>query len=120
MKLTLTTLTILFTLSLNAQSYIGCSLNLNFTKDSTSIIYSLQAAGNTQWTPVLNLGPQKDSKEGWIYDEWIPIQTNIKPVSDFLTTFIGTQYRKESVSGVVEVQAKYCVYVLSKTESIKK
>lgn len=109
---TITTLTlILFSLNLKAQ-LISCPSDLNFKKDSITITYGLQSSGTTNWTNILNIKPNSQAKEGFAYDEWIPLQTNVQPVSDFLTTFLATQYRSNQVAGTIEMQAYYCVYVI--------
>jgi len=91
---------------------ISCPSDLNFKKDSIHITYGLQSSGTTNWTNILNIKPNGQAKEGFAYDEWIPLQTNVQPVSDFLTTFLATQYRSNQVAGTIEMQAYYCVYVI--------
>lgn len=111
MKLLTTFTLILFSLTLKAQ-LISCPSDLNFKKDSITITYGLQSSGTTNWTNILNIKPNSQAKEGFAYDEWIPLQTNVQPVSDFLTTFLATQYRSNQVAGTIEMQAYYCVYVI--------
>lgn len=113
MKL-LTTLTlILFTLSIKAQ-VISCPPSLNFKKDTSQVNYALQTSGFTNWTKIISTNPNGNAKEGYVYDLWIPLKTNVNPISDFLTTFIATQYRSNQSSGDIEMQACYCVYVITK------
>lgn len=111
MKLLITLTLALFSLSLSAQ-LISCPPDLNFKRDTISASYGLQSSGTTNWTNILNVKPNGTAKEGYVYDEWIPLQTNIQPVSDFLTTFLATQYRSNPVAGTIEMQAYYCVYVI--------
>lgn len=111
MKLISTITLILFSLTLKAQ-LISCPPELNYTKDTLNITYGLQSAGTTNWTNILNIKPNQTAKEGYVYDEWILLNTKVNPVSDFLTTFLATQYRSNQVAGTVEMQAYYCVYVI--------
>ena len=91
---------------------ISCPPELNYSKDTLNITYGLQSAGTTNWTNILNIKPNQAAKEGYVYDEWILLNTKVNPVSDFLTTFLATQYRSNQVAGTVEMQAYYCVYVI--------
>lgn len=115
MKLITTLTLVLFTLTLKAQ-LISCPPELSFTKDTLVTVYGLQSSGTTNWTNILNIKPNQSAKDGYVYDEWIPLQTSIKPVSDFLTTFLATQYRSNQNAGTVEMQAYYCVYVIKGTK----
>lgn len=112
-KIVTTILLILFTFTLEAQ-LISCPPDLNFKRDTISVSYGLQSSGTTNWTRILNVKPNGQAKEGYVYDEWIPLQTNVKPVSEFLTTFLATQYRTNQVAGAIEMQAYYCVYVIKR------
>lgn len=99
---------------------VSCPGDLNFKKDTLVINYSLVSGGTTPWTPILNLSPSKDAKEGFTYDEWIPLQTNVNPVSDFLTTVLATQYRQNKQSGEIQMQAYYCVFAYKGTKALPK
>lgn len=107
---TLTLTLVLFSFTLKAQ-LISCPPDLNFKRDTINVYYGLQSSGTTNWTNILNIKPNGTAKEGYVYDEWIPLQTNVQPISDFLTTFLATQYRSNQVAGTIEMQAYYCVYV---------
>ena len=113
MKLITTLVLTLLTLTLKAQ-LVSCPSELTFSKDTITITYGLQSAGTTNWTNILNIKPNSSAKEGYVYDEWIPLQTKVNPVSDFLTTFLATQYRSNQNAGTVEMQSYYCVFVFKK------
>ena len=115
-----TTLTlILFTLTLKGQ-VVACPHELSFTKDTLVFTYELVSSSTTPWVTILNRDPLKDAKESFTYDKWIPYPTNVNPVEELLTTFLGIQYRDNKASGELQMQSLYCVHVKTKVTKAPK
>ena len=113
MKL-ITTLTLtltLFALAVNAQ-LVSCPLTIPVEKDSTVEVWGLQTAGQTPFLQVASFKPTQNTKEGFLYGEWLPLNTQLTTAQEINTVFLATQNRVNQQTGVVEMSAYYCVYIL--------
>lgn len=102
----LTTLTIS---TINAQ-LVSCPLTIPVEKDSTTEVWGLQTSGQTPFFLVGNFKPLPNAKEGFIYSEWVPLNSQLTTSQELNTVFLATQTRVNQLVGTVETSAYYCVY----------
>ena len=113
MKL-LTTLTlVLFTLTLKAQ-LVTCNPEIKLEGDTTTTTFGLHSTSYSGWSTVLSLKPNPGAKEGYVYDNWIPLSAKIQS-PDFITIVLAGQYRSNQNAGTIEMQTYHCVYVIKGT-----
>lgn len=110
MKFITTIAFILACLCVKAQDLMTCPLTLTYPQDSTVLNYGLSSSGTTDWFLIGQFAPDQNAKEGFIYDKWIPYQSQVKPSGNLMTTFLATQNRYNSLVGTVESHAWYCIY----------
>lgn len=111
MKLIITLTLIFTTLTINAQ-FVSCPLTIPVEKDSTTEVWGLQTAGQTPFTVIGNFKPNTNSKEGYIYSDWVPLNSQLTTDQEINTVFLATQNRVNQQIGTIEMTAYYCVYTL--------
>lgn len=114
MKLTLTVFTAILTLTyltINAQ-VISCPLTIPVEKDSTTEVWGLQTAGQTPFLTVGNFKPNPNSKEGYLYSDWTPLNSQLTTAQEINTVFLATQNRVNQQIGLIEMSSYFCVYTL--------
>lgn len=111
MKLIIALTLIFTTLTINAQ-LVSCPLTIPVEKDSTTEVWGLQTAGQTPFFLVGNFKPLPNAKEGYIYSDWISLNSQLTTSQELNTVFLATQTRINQLAGTIETSAYYCVYNL--------
>ena len=114
MKLTLTTILALTYLTINAQ-VVSCPLTVPFEKiqkDTFTEVWGLQTAGQTPFTVIGNFKPNTNSKEGYLYSDWVPLNSQLTTDQEINTVFLATQNRVNQQIGLIEMSSYFCVYTL--------
>lgn len=111
MKFIITLTLVLTTLTINAQ-FVSCPLTIPVEKDSTTEVWGLQTAGQTPFFSVGNFKPLSNAKEGFIYSDWLPLNSQLTTSQELNTVFLATQTRINQLVGTIETSAYYCVYNL--------
>lgn len=95
---------------------VSCNLQLvqPVAKDSTVNIWSLVNSYTTEWGTALELQPNKDAKNDWVYNPWMSNATP-DPQAVEMPYIMGAavQTRSNPALGVVESRLKVCVYIFA-------
>lgn len=122
MKLTLTAILVLTYLTVNAQ-VVSCPLTVpveKIEKDTFTEVWGLQTAGQTPFTVIGNFKPNTNSKEGYLYSDWVPLNSQLTTDQEINTVFLATQNRVNQQVGLIEMSSYFCVYTLKGKNKNKK
>lgn len=97
--------------TINAQ-FVSCPLTIPVEKDSTTEVWGLQTAGQTNFFSVGTLKPAPNAKEGYIYSDWLPLNSKLTTDEEVNTVFLATQNRYNAQLGTIESSGYYCVFTL--------
>ena len=100
--------------TINAQ-VVSCPLTVpvdKIEKDTVTEVWGLQTAGQTPFTVIGNFKPNSNTKEGYIYSDWVPLNSQHTTDQEINTVFLATQNRVNQQVGLIEMTSYYCVYTL--------
>lgn len=109
MKYTLTTILTLVYFTVNAQ-LVSCPLTVSVERDTVTEAWGLQTSGQTPYILVGNFKPVSNSKEGYIYTDWNPLDSKLTTAQELNIVYLAQQNRFNQQAGTIEISSYYCVY----------